>query len=458
MIHVMPNARRIAADILYELLDGKQTLDTLLNRAEPKLSGLPRPERALTHALIFGVLRWQGQLDWILGRLLQHPKRKLDPWIRIVLRLGLFQIHHLDRVPDSAAVNTAVELVKSKHKWAAGFVNGVLRSAARQTRPLPFPDSDQDPINALAVRHAFPSWLISRWLDRWGMETTQALCSAVNRIPPITIRTNTLKTTRSALCEALQSEVKALSCTNHSPEGIQCTSALRPIPAWTAYREGWFQIQDEAAQIVGHLLAPQPGHRVWDVCAGLGTKTAHLAQLMDDRGRLTASDLDPLKLASLETEMQRLGITCVETGVLDATGPVRFADAALYDRILVDAPCTGLGVLQKNPDGKWRTRIDDIDACARRQLRLLSAACEHLRPEGILVYAVCSMEPEENEILVRSFLQNHPEFVIHLPDITSVANARKLMTSEGFLRTQPHHHKMDGFFAAALRRRNRRNR
>ena len=166
-----------------------------------------------------------------------------------------------------------------------------------------------------------------------------------------------------------------------------------------------------------------------------------------------ASDLDPLKLASLETEMQRLGITCVETGVLDATGPVRFDEAPLFDRILVDAPCTGLGVLQKNPDGKWRTRIDDIDTCARRQLRLLSTACEHLLPEGILVYAVCSMEPEENELLVRSFLQNHPEFVIHCPDITSVANARKLMTSEGFLRTQPHQHNMDGFFAAALRRR-----
>jgi 16S rRNA (cytosine967-C5)-methyltransferase len=451
---MMPDARQIAAEILHALHCGDQTLDTLLERNDASLRRLQRPDRALAHALIFGVLRWQGRLDWRLGHLLRQPQKRLDSWVRIVLRLGLFQIEHLDRIPDSAAVHTAVNLVKSNNRqWAAGFVNAVLRNALRGTNVPPMPDINDDPAAGLAVRYAFPPWLVSRWIAHWGLESATALCEAVNQIPPITLRSNTLKTTRERLMASLKGEAKSMSLTRHTPEGIGLVSPDRSIDLWPAFQQGWFQVQDEAAQIISHYLDPRPGMRIWDACAGLGTKTGHIAQLIEDQGRIVASDLDRDKLHKLNREMERLGVSCVKTRLLDlhACEP---ADAEpLFHRILVDAPCSGLGVLQKNPDGKWRAKASEIGNYAERQLAMLSNAVRRLQPEGIMVYAVCSLEPEENEGVVRSFLQKHREFVIHFPEMVFVADAQKLMTPEGFLRTLPHRNQMDGFFAAAFKQR-----
>jgi 16S rRNA (cytosine967-C5)-methyltransferase len=450
----MPNARQIAAKILHDLDSGSQTLDTLLQRNDPLLRQLRRPDRALAHALIFGVLRWQSRLDWTLGHLLQQPKKKLDPLVRIILRMGLFQIDHLDRIPDSAVVHTAVDLVKTNNrKWAAGFVNGVLRNALRRTKPPPMPNIGKEPVTGLAVRFAFPPWLVSRWIQRWGVDATRDLCDAVNQIPDITIRANTLKTTRANLIESLRSEVKSITPTSHSPEGVRLVSPGRSIDQWPAYQQGWLQVQDEAAQIISHYLDPHPGMRIWDACAGLGTKTGHIAQLIEDQGHLVASDLDLEKLNKLSREMQRMGASCVTTRPLDLQSPEPIGDLPLFHRILIDAPCSGLGVLQKNPDGKWRSTLADIDICAKRQLAILENAVKHLHSEGILVYAVCSVEPEENEWVVRSFLQKHREFVIHFPEMTSVSDARDLTTPDGFLQTLPHQNQMDGFFAAAFKRR-----
>lgn len=451
---MMTTARQYAAQILYELHSGHDQLDTLLERSDPMFRQLQRSDRALAHALIFGVLRWQGRLDWTLGHLLKQPKKKLDPWVRIVLRMGLFQIDYMDRIPASAAVHTAVELIKNNNrKWAAGFVNGVLRNALRRTKPLPIPDLNQEPVSGLAVRYAFAPWLVSRWIQRWGIASTGALCHAINQIPAITVRSNTLKTTREKLIDSLHSEVKSISSTGHSPEGIRLVSPDRPIDKWPAYQQGWFQVQDEAAQIVSHYLDPRPGMHIWDACAGLGTKTGHIAQLIKDQGRVLASDLDREKLKKLNQEMQRLGISSVTTRPADLQSPEPVDDLPLFDRILIDAPCSGLGVLQKNPDGKWRITAADIDICADRQLAMLSNAVNYLQPQGILVYAVCSVEPEETEWIVRSFLQKHREFVIHFPEMISVVGSRKLLTPEGFLQTLPHQNQMDGFFAAAFKRR-----
>jgi 16S rRNA (cytosine967-C5)-methyltransferase len=193
--------------------------------------------------------------------------------------------------------------------------------------------------------------------------------------------------------------------------------------------------------------------RIWDACAGLGTKTGHIAQLIKDQGHIVASDLDLEKLNTLRREMQRLGVSCITTRPLDLQSPEPVDDLPLFHRILIDAPCSGLGVLQKNPDGKWRSTLADIDSCAKRQLAILENAVKHLHSEGILVYAVCSVEPEENEWVVRSFLQKHREFVIHFPEMTSVSDARELTTPDGFLQTLPHQNQMDGFFAAAFKRR-----
>lgn len=450
----MSSARPLAVKLLSQIQSGRRTLDQLLTQADEELQRLKRADRALVHAIIYGVLRWQARLDWVMDQFASHPGKKIDPLVRIILRMGIFQIQHLDRIPVSAAVNTSVELAKkTKRKWAAGFVNGVLRQVAKHGQGITWPDRHRHPAAYLSAYYAFPEWLVSRWLGRFGMTITEKLCIEMNTIPSMTLRTNTLRVERQHLVDGIQHEVKALTNTMHSPVGISFSSLRRPFSQWPAFQKGWFQVQNEAAQCIAYLLSPDPGHHVWDVCAGLGTKTAHLAQLMGNKGRILATDAIQAKLDSLDAEMKRLGITIVETCQKDLSVPAKTMPVGQYDRILVDAPCTGLGVLQKNPDGKWRTHPDDIQSNARRQAVLLDHAASYLKPRGLLVYAVCSFEPEENEAVIHAFLQKHPDFAIDQPRLENVQKGARLLTPEGFLRTFPHQHHMDGFFAAVVKKR-----
>jgi 16S rRNA (cytosine967-C5)-methyltransferase len=446
----MSQARVIAAKLLNRIHSRRQTLDQLLDQADGQISCLNRADRALVHALVFGVQRWQSRLDWVIDHLAAR-NRKMDPHIRTILRLGLFQIQFLQRIPASAAVHTSVELAKhSGRKWAAGFVNGVLREAIRQADRIPWPDPEKEPLAYMAVTHAFPEWLISRWTHRWGAEATDALCRAVNTVPDITLRTNTLRIPRGELIRAISAEAEAVRETSYSPEGISLTRVNRPLPQWPAFIEGWFQVQSEAAQITSRFLGPRPGETIWDVCAGLGTKTAHMAQLMQNQGRIVATDLYADKLAKLDREMSRLGITIVQSTPLDLTASDPKLLPAAFDRILLDAPCSGLGVLQRNPDGKWRLTPRDIRQNSARQLALLAQAAPFLKTGGILVYAVCSLESEENEQVVDAFLQKHPEFAIHPGSPAADDRINSLLTPRGFLSTIPHLSQLDGFFAAAL--------
>jgi 16S rRNA (cytosine967-C5)-methyltransferase len=446
----MSQARAIAAKLLNRLRDRRHTLDHLLDRADREIGRLNRADRSLVHALVFGVQRWQSRLDWIIDHLAAR-NRKMDPHVRTLLRMGLFQIQFFHRIPASAAVHTSVELAKqSGRKWAAGFINGVLREAIRRADQIPWPDPEQDPLTYMAVTHAFPRWLISRWVQRWGAEATDALCRTVNTVPDTILRTNTLRTCRRDLMAAILPEAETVRETRFSPEGIALTRMNRPLPQWPAFQEGWFQVQGEAAQITSRFLGPRPGETVWDVCAGLGTKTAHMAQLMQNRGRIVATDLYPDKLEKLDREMNRLGIGIVQSIPLDLTASAPNLPPAEFDRILLDAPCSGLGVLQKNPDGKWRLTPRDIQNNSARQLDLLTRTAPFLKTGGILVYAVCSLEPEENEQVVEAFLQKHTEFAIHPVGSAAGDWINSLLTPRGFLSTIPHLSQLDGFFAAAL--------
>jgi 16S rRNA (cytosine967-C5)-methyltransferase len=447
----MTNARQIAFDLLNQVSLGRQPLDYWLDEAEPRITPLNKADRALVHALVYGTLRWQSRLDYCIDHLASKPG-KIDAQVRIILRMALFQMQHLDRIPVSAAVHTAVEMTKqNEHAWSAGFVNGLLRNAIRNQATIPWPDPTVAPELALAVRHALPRWLAKRWLARFGPHESGQLGDAINSIPPITLRANSLKTDRANLLAAIGEETLNAVPTEHTPEGIVLNGVARPLPQWRAFQDGWFQVQDEAAQLVAHFMAPLPGEAIWDACAGLGTKTAHLAQLMDNRGTLIATDLNAGKLDRLNKEMQRLGVDIVSSRRIDLEGPcTALDDLPLFDRILVDAPCSGLGVLQKNPDGKWTVNRADLKRCQRRQIALLDKAGRYLRPGGILVYAVCSFEPEENEAVVNAFLQNRPEFVIHSPSMNRVTRSDRVLTPRGWLNTFPHRHRMDGFFAAAF--------
>jgi 16S rRNA (cytosine967-C5)-methyltransferase len=448
----MADARTIACNILQRVDQGTLTLDHLLEEHSAVIDCLNRSDRALVHALVYGVLRWRNKLDWLINYFAAKPQKKIAVPVLTVLRLGLFQLFFMDRIPASAAVNTSVDLVKnSRHRWAAGFINALLRRAAKQDPlSLPQPERDKDLVSFLSITHALPPWIIQRWLDRFGEVQLNDLAKVINTIPTITLRTNTLRTTREKLIAAIKDQVAFIRPTSYTPEGIAISSPQTPMVTWPAYCKGWFQVQDEAAQLVTHMLALSPGLKVWDACAGLGTKTGHIAQMMLNRGVILASDLQVKKLEHLSAEMRRMGMDAVQTDVIDLNKVCRPPVEGGFDRILVDAPCSGLGVLQKNPDGKWRVQSTDLKNNGLRQKKLLCNAASHLKPRGILVYAVCSFEPEETTHVVQSFLQMHPDFAISSKKLTLIKGRSELLSPGGFLLTLPQRHAMDGFFAAAF--------
>ena len=447
------DVRKTALAILNTLDQGQRTLDTLMEAYSGGGQMDSRRDRALLQTLVYGVLRWRGRLDYIISHFSSTRFDKINPRVLNILRLALFQIVYLDRIPDSAAVNTAVDMVKaSGAPWVVGYVNALLRRASREFRNVSFPDTGKNESAALAASKSFPKWIILRWLHRYGPKITATLCDAVNSIPPITVRTNTLKISPRELLMNLDREAEQVEQTTYSPDGITFVNPATSIPKLSGFEAGWFQVQDEAAQLVSLLLDPRPGETVLDACAGLGGKTGHIAQLMKNRGAIVALDMNGGKLSQLETEMQRLGISIVSTLCLDLEHESPQVPAKGFDRILLDAPCSGLGVMRRNPDIKWHRSEKELVKNRIRQLRLLENLAHAVKPDGFLVYAVCSPEPEENEEVIHQFLKNHGDFVIHdhyggLPDEIS-----KMAITKGFFKTFPYLTQMDGFFSVRLQR------
>ena len=447
------DARKTAWIILNTLDRGRHTLDILMEDDAEGGKADSRRDRALLQALVYGVLRWRGRLDYFISHFSSTRLNKINPKILNILRLALFQIIYLDRIPDSAAVNPAVELAKTAGApWVTRYVNALLRKTAREYRDVSFPELGKNPSAALAVNKSFPEWIIHRWLHRFGQEKTAALCDAVNSIPPISVRTNTRLISPRKLLMKLDRDAEKVAHTPYSPDGITIVHPAASIPNLSGFNSGWFQVQDEAAQLVSLLLDPRPGETVLDACAGLGGKTGHIAQLMNDDGKIVALDIDGSKLSRLEAEMQRLGVSIVSTRCLDLEQGLSQLPAKSFDRILLDAPCTGLGVMRRNPDIKWYRSEKDLTKSNARQLRLLENLAHAVRPCGFLVYAVCSPEPEENEVVIHQFLKKHDNFAIHnqygrLPDTIS-----KPVMIGGFLKTYPHLTEMDGFFSVRLQR------
>ena len=447
------DARKIALDILTTLDTGHRTLDDVLEDYSGIGAFGSKPDRALCQAVVYGVLRWRGRLDYIISYFSSTRFNKINPKVLNILRLALFQIIYLDRIPDSAAVNTAVELAKScGAPWVVGYVNALLRKAAREYPKIPFPDLNKNPAAALAVQKSFPEWMIRRWLNRCGLDKTAVLCDSLNTIPALTVRTNTLRASRRQLIATLRDEVERIEPTSYSPDGIMFSNPTRSIPELPAFKAGWFQVQDEAAQLVSLLLDPQPGDTVLDACAGLGGKTGHIGQLMRNEGTLIALDVNDSKLLLLKSDMQRLGISILSTFAHDLERETPRTQPVEFDRILLDAPCSGLGVMRRNPDIKWRSSKKNLKKYKNRQLRLLENLSDLVKPCGIIVYAVCSPEPEENDAVVNEFLKNHHEFAINsefgqLPD-----RLCSVMKVPGVFKTFPDLIQMDGFYAVRLQR------
>ncbi len=445
--------RKTALYILNTLNKERNTLDNLLEDVFREKTLFSKKDRALLQALVYGVLRWRGRLDYIIDYFSKTRLNKINPNVLNILRLGLFQIIYLDRIPVSAAVNTSVEMTKAAAApWVVGYVNGLLRNAVREYGHVTFPDVDKDPVKALATKKSFPEWLIKRWLDRFGLKETGLLCDAINTIPPITVRCNTLKTNRKKLVKALERYAEKIKITNYAPDGGFFFNPKRSIPNIEAFENGLFQVQDEAAQLVTLHLNPQSGETILDACAGLGGKTGHIAQMMKNSGRLVAMDKDENKLMRLESEMHRLGVSIVTTRIHDLSSPLNREHFGKFDRILLDAPCSGLGVLRRKPDIKWRASQQNLAYCQKRQALFLDNLAHFVKPSGVLVYAVCSMEPEENESVIKGFLNKHGKFAIEKKSTGLSFDACSLVTRDGYLKTFPHLNNMDGFFSICMKR------
>ncbi len=444
--------RKIALDVLNKQEKSHKTLDHIFKEVADAGS-LSGRDRALLNALVYGVLRWRGRLDFFISQFSDKKLSKIDPTILNILRLGLFQIIYMSRIPNSAAVNTSVHLAKSMApQWVAGFVNGVLRHAARKAVRLPVVDQKNDPLHALAIEKSFPHWLIRRWAERFESQVVATWCDAINAVPPISIRTNTLFSNRNQIIDSLAAIAEEIEATEYAPDGIRFRNPKIPIPEMAAFKKGWFQVQDEAAQLTTLLLDPQPGDFVLDACAGLGGKTGHIAQQMNNQGSVVAMDIDADKLTQLESQMQRLGVSIVTTIHQDLENATDVPADLTYNRILLDAPCTGLGVLRRNPDAKWNRSKKDLNRFSKKQIRLLTSAAKLLSVSGILVYAVCSIEPEENEAVIHAFLSTNPGFEVD-PDPGILPSAfRDPIPGEMGMKTHPHFKEMDGFFMVRLKR------
>ncbi|ACH40521.1 16S rRNA (5-methyl-C967)-methyltransferase [Citrifermentans bemidjiense Bem] len=443
------NPRRAAFDILLRIEKEKSFADILIDHELSK-DIIKGADRGLLTELVYGVLRRQGTLDYIISQFSKQRPEKLELFVRLLLRLGIYQCFFLDRVPVSAAVNETVNLAKELAPRASGFINAVLRNADRGRDTIAYPDRAERPAEYLAARYSHPAWLAQQWCDQLGLEAAEELAAAMSEPPPLTVRVNTLRITREELIQRLAGEGVSCSATSWSPDGIRLNQSGQ-ITRLPSFRDGLFTVQDESSQLAPLFLAPGKGERVLDACAAPGGKTTQIAQLMQDSGEIYACDVNNKKLRLIKETCDRLGINSVRTFTMDATAPSNAIKETTFHRILVDAPCSGLGVIRRNPEGKWSKSGDDLLQLARTQVSILENLCRYLEPKGTILYATCSTSVQENEYVVDSFLAQHPEFVVE--DLRPLfPQYAPLFTERGFFRSWPHRDGMDGFFSARLKR------
>ncbi|MEE8167083.1 MAG: 16S rRNA (cytosine(967)-C(5))-methyltransferase RsmB [Myxococcota bacterium] len=412
-------------------------------------SRMPAADRGLATELVYGTLRWRGRLDYLISQALDRELSKLEPLVTSALRVGAYQLFFSDRIPATAAVDEAVRCVRAMGmERATGLVNAVLRRLAREGDQIALPRLEDDPQGHLVHACSLPVWLAERWLAEYGPEEAAELATAMNAPAPVTIRVNRTRTTRAEMLDELKERYPAATACRHAPDGIVLGKGdAGHDPAFLA---GLFSIQDEASQLVVELLDPQPGERILDTCAAPGTKSAAIAERLNGVGHVLALDRNGRRLRLIGRGIRRLGLGGVATLERDASQSLDgLAKDGLFDRILVDAPCSGLGSLRRNPDARWRIKPEDFGPLASLQRALLESAAAVLRPGGSLVYATCTLTPEENEAIIRGFLATRASWRLAGRDAVP-AGIRELLDENGMLRLLPHRHDTDGFFAVRL--------
>lgn len=443
-------ARDIAVQVLYAVdVEGAYTnleLDKALFSCD-----LPTQDKGLITELVYGTVTYRDHLDFVLQNYSNKPVKKMDGLTRQILRMAFYQLLFLDRIPAHAAVNEAVNTAKrlqNKHQRSDKFINAILRRYLADEGSIQWPDRRKNTAGYFAKYYSFPQWMVDTWLKEYGKAGAEQFCQYMNAKAPLVARVNTLRVSREQLIDDLAKENISAIPLDAIPEALvlQTPGSLRNIKA---FQEGKFIIQDTSSMLVAHALSPQAHDRIADLCAAPGGKTTHIAALMQDKGRVDAFDLHAHRVQLIQENARRLGITCIEASVQDGT---QFSADVPYDRVLVDAPCSGLGVLNRRPDARWHRRRQQIPDLVALQGQLLDRAAEAVKPGGILLYSTCTTLCAENEDQTEAFLARHPEFVPEpLPELLS-----PFLSEDGAndCRIIPQRDQMDGFYLAKFRKGN----
>ncbi|MFC4100992.1 16S rRNA (cytosine(967)-C(5))-methyltransferase RsmB [Paenibacillus xanthanilyticus] len=449
-------AREVALDTLVRVAESGAYSNLQLNRALQD-AGLTRPDAGLATELVYGTIQRQRTLDDILMRLVTKGWSKLAPWVLQLLRMSAYQICYLDRVPPHAAVNEAVTIAKRRgHAGISGMVNGVLRNLLRRKEELMQPAVSGGAASDIGIRQSYPDWIVSHWIDEFDAHTAEAICAAGNEPPHASIRVNIVKGTREHALRVLAEQGFDAEPSKLAPAGIVVRGGGN-LALTDGYASGWWTMQDESSMLVAEVCAPRAGTRVLDCCAAPGGKTTHLAELMGDAGEVIANDVHEHKRQLIEEQANRLELRSVRPVTGDAGRLTERFEPASFDTVLLDAPCSGLGVIRRKPEIKWTKSPGDIREIAGVQRRLLREAAQLVKPGGTLVYSTCTIAREENEDQVASFLAELPGFELD-PDwpadvLSSLREAGAVADDfRGELQLLPQHFGSDGFYIAKLRR------
>lgn len=439
------NVREIAFHSLVTICKDEGYSNIVVSQTIQKKGLVDRDRRFYTE-LVYGTLRHLNYLDWIISQISSRKLAKLDPVCLAIIRLGLYQIFGMTKIPESAACNEAVKLAtRFGNKGMAKFVNAMLRNSIRRRQEFVIPTLEENARLHLTLTYHQQEWLIAMWIKSYGLQDTIALCQYFDRIPDLCLRTNTSRISREELLQKLAEQGIQASKSKYSPEGIYL-SDIPNINGLTVLKEGLAIIQDEPSQLVAHVVDPQPHEVILDVCAAPGGKTTHLAALGGPTCTVYGGDIYEHKLKLIETNASRLGLSNVRT-ILQNACTIGKSYAEKADKVLVDAPCSGLGILRHKIDLRWRKKPSDLKVLPPLQRRILESASQCVKPGGILVYSTCTIQDEENIQIVNGFLKNHPEFTLE-----NAVPFCHIQHEGPCVQLLPQHDKLDGFFIARMRR------
>jgi len=461
--------RRLAVEILNRVEQDNSFAEPLIDSCL-ELRDLAGSDRGLLTMLVYGTLRMRGCLDWIAGGFYRGNFAKMETGLLNILRTALYQVFLMDRVPAFAAVNEAVEIAKSMFPGRERLVNAILRKSVKCRDEIAYPDFKKDPALFISVFHSHPLWLVKKFISVYGLEETVKLCSSNNEMPPVTLRVNRLKSDRSQAIKEFSGAGLKATVTDYSPDGVNIDSG--DIRNLQLYKDGSVIFQDEASQLISIVAASQMGEGeskdVLDLCAGSGVKTTHLAEILNNKGRILAVDLKRGKLKALGRLAGRHGISIVECRAADATSDLGREYHGKFDLALIDAPCSGTGTLRRNPEIKWRLTPAEVERLSRLQNQIINTSPAYLKPGGAVFYCTCSILPDENETVIKKFCSEFPQFELERPH----SESEEVIDNNGYFRTGPQlirlpavdeadpkatpkyapANKMDGFFGALLRK------